>query len=223
MEEEGHHHLVLANAYIKAFLVEIPPHESTLYHRHDLPYVSLPPPPLADGPSTPVASNAGPRPAGPRVSYALGGFSHSVNNTADVTLRNIAIELLRPQGPARNRCAEVIRGQSLENCVTVRKRSSESSAFASSVETLFETDEISVGEWELAPGSTIAPADAHLSTLVGGLSGIEEVTAEGDSRLVPQAGLVWLLAGSKTTLKSGPSGGHFVAIKFKDSGLASSR
>jgi len=219
MEEEGHHHLVMENAYIRAFFVEIPPHESTLYHRHDLPYVSLPPPPLANGPSTPVASNARPSPSGPRVSYALGGFSHTVNNTAEVTLRNIAIELLRPQGPARNRCAEIVRGQPLGDC----DKPASADPAGTSHYALFETDEIVVEDWEIAPGATISPADAHLSTLVGGLSGIEEVTAKGDSRLAPQAGLVWLLAGSKTTLKSGPSGGHFVTITFRDSGLPSPR
>ena len=213
MEEEHHHHLVLENAYVKAFYVEIPAHESTLYHRHDLPYVSFPPPPLPDAPQPSVAANVRPVPPGPRVGYAAAGFSHAVNNSSDVALRNVAIELVRPQGTVRNRCAEAVRGQPLNDC---DKQPSSDPSIPSHY-SLFETDEILVEYWDIGPGLTIKPADAHLSTLVGGMSGIVEVTAGGDSRAVPQAGLVWLLAGSEATLKAGPTGGQFVTIQFKDS------
>jgi len=213
MEEEHHHHLVLENAYIRAFYVEIAAHESTLYHRHDLPYVSFPPPPLADEPQPSVSATARPAPAGPRVGYAAAGFSHAVNNSSDVDLRNIAIELVRPQGTVRNRCAEAVRGQPLNDC----DKQPPSDSSAPSHYSLFETDEILVENWDIGPGLTIKPADARLSTLVGGMSGIVEVTAGGDSRAVPQAGLVWLLAGSEATFKAGPMGGHFAMIEFKDS------
>ncbi len=217
VEEEGYHHLVFQNAYVKVLYVEIPAHESTLYHRHDLPYVSFPPPPLADA-SPSQSADGRSLPPGPRVSYAVGGFSHVMNNTSDVALRNIAIELLRPQGTVRNRCAEILRGQPLENCVTVRTTKPESGDFVSSVKTLFETDEISVSEWEIAPGSTISPADARASMLVGGMNSIVDVTGGGDSRMVPQAGVIWLLADSKASLTSAPdASGHFTVIRFKDS------
>lgn len=212
MEQEHHHHVVFENAYVKVVYVEIPPHESTLYHRHDLPYLSFPPPSLAD--LTPPSTNGHSLPAGPHVSYAVGGFSHTVTNTSDITLRNIAIELLRPQGTVRNRCAEVLRGQPLNDC---DKPAASSTTFPVHY-TLFETDGIAVEDWEIAPGSTISPADARVSTLVGAMNGISDVTGGGDSRMVPQAGLLWLLADSKATLKAGPDAtGHFVMIRFKDS------
>ena len=217
VEEEGHHHLVFENAYVKVLYVEIPAHESTLYHRHDLPYVSFPPPPLADASPSQSTYGRSLSPE-PHVSYAVGGFSHAMNNASDVALRNIAIELLRPQGTVRNRCAEVLRGQPLENCVTVRKTKPESGDFVSSAKTLLETDEMSVIEWEIAKGSTISPADDRMSMLVGAFSGITDVTGGGDSRMVPKAGVIWLLAGSKATITAAPdANGHFVAIRFKDS------
>ena len=213
VEEEGHHHLVFENAYVKVLYVEIPAHESTLYHRHDLPYVSFPPPPLSDA-SQSQAPNGRSLPPGPHVSYAAGGFSHAMNNTNDVALRNIAIELLRPQGTVRNRCAEILRGQPLTDC----DKPAASSTTLPAHYTLFDSDEIVVEFWEIAPGSTVTPADPRVSMLVGGLSGITDATAGGDSRIVPQAGVVWLLAGSRATFTAGPGDdGYFAAIKFKDS------
>src|SRR5689334_22682232 len=43
MEQEHHHHLEFENSYVRVFFVEIPSHESTLFHRHDFPYLSVPP------------------------------------------------------------------------------------------------------------------------------------------------------------------------------------
>jgi len=220
MEEEQHHHLVFQNAYVRVFYVEIPAHESTLYHRHDLPYVSLPPPPSPDAPPPAAAPNGRPMPSGPRVSYALGGFSHAVNNTSDVTLRNIAIELLRPQGNARNRCARIVREQSLGDCDELITKSGLTSL---SHKTLFETDEIIAQDWEIGPDEKTWPADEKLSSLVGGMSGIVNVIVNGDAQAIPQAGLVWLLPGSKTALEAGKdTAGHFITITFKDSAKPSS-
>ena len=213
MEQEQHHHLVFENAYIKAFYVEIPPHDRTLYHRHDLPYLSLSPPLLG---STPPTSSGGPPSGGPRVGYMAGGFSHTVTNSRDVALRNVAIELLRRQGTVRNRCAQVIPEQLPGTCnKPTLDRSVDSVNYP-----LFETDEIAVQGWDVAPGATIRPADTRLSMLAGGLDGIVNVIANGDSRMVPQAGLVWLLAGSRTGFEAGKdSVAHFVTIVFSDSAL----
>lgn len=202
MEEEHHHHLVFENSYVKAYYVEIPGHESTLYHRHDLPYVSLPLP------------SAGTVPPAPRVGYAAAGFSHAVNNPGDAPLRNVAVELVRPQGSVRNRCAEVVRGQPLTDC---DKPGSPSPSVPLHY-ALFETGEILVEYWELGPNSAIDPADARLDILVGSLSGITEADAASRSPLAAQAGLEWLPAGSEAVFKtSAKSGGHYITIKFKDS------
>ena len=215
MEQEQQHHLVFENSYVKVFYVEIPPHESTLYHRHELPYISLPPPPLSDAPSpagSPNTPNARSTPPGPHVSYAPGGFSHTVNNTSDRTLRNIAIELVRPQGTVRNLSEQVVRDQPANNRPTLIKR-----GLGFVVQSLFETDEIRVEYWKVFPNSTVMPADWHFSSLWGGADGIVEAVANGDSRPIPQAGLAWLLPGSKTTFRTGDAPGHFVTIVFKDS------
>ena len=113
--QEHHHHLEFENSYVRVFFVEIPAHDSTLFHRHDLPYLSasptgadaaMPPPPRPLGQETGL----------PTVGYSPGNFSHAVSNSRDFPLRNVAIELLRPQGNVRNRCAQAVRDQPKENC-----------------------------------------------------------------------------------------------------------
>src|SRR5919197_2783922 len=36
---EGHHHLVLENSYVRVFKVEVPPKDATLMHRHRHDYI----------------------------------------------------------------------------------------------------------------------------------------------------------------------------------------
>src|SRR5579862_4473442 len=115
MEQEHHHHLEFENSYVRVFFVEIDAHDSTLFHRHDFPYLSVPP--MGAGaamPTPPPAAREGTEL--PMIGYSPGNFSHTVNNSRDFALRNVAIELLRPQGSVRNRCAQAVRDQPRENC-----------------------------------------------------------------------------------------------------------
>jgi hypothetical protein len=211
MEQEHHHQLVFENSYVKAFYVEIPAHDQTLYHRHDLPYVSLPPPGEASG-----SASGRPQPPGPRVGYMAGGFSHAVSNSSDVALRNVAIELLHPQGPVRNRCAEVLRGEPLIDC----DQPASPDPSRPWQYTLFETDEIVVAYHCLPPGSA-SPFSPSLDMLVGALSGVTTTAREGaradGAFFEPRSGLVWLPAGSTAVFQAAPGAvGHFIAIAFKD-------
>jgi len=215
MEEEHHHQLVFENSYVKAFYVEIPAHDATLYHRHDLPYVSLPPP-AADGLNPPAIVSGRALPPEPRIGYMAGGFSHAVSNPSDVALRNVAIELLHPQGAVRNRCAEVVRGQPLTNC----DKPTPLDPSLLSRYTLFETDEIVVEYLALPPDSIFTSTGTSVM-LVGGLSGVTTNAPEGSREdgafFEPRSGLVWLPADSTTVFKPAPGGvGHLVLIRFKD-------
>ena len=211
IEQEHYHQQVFANSYVKAFYVEIPAHDATLYHRHDLPYVSLPPP-LANAPTVPAGAPA----QQPRVSYNPGGFSHAVTNSGDVALRNVAIELLHPQGAVRNRCQEVVRGQPLNNC---DKPTSPDPSVPYHY-TLFETDEIVVEYFALPPHS-IFTSSPNRDMLAGGLSGVNTNAPTGARAngpfFEPRSGLAWLPSGSTTLFEAAPDAvGHFITIKFKD-------
>jgi hypothetical protein len=152
----------------------------------------------------------------PRVGYSPGNFSHAVSNSRDFPLRNVAIELLRPQGMVRNRCAQVVREQPKEKCDLPEP----TAAIPATHVPLFETDELLVEAWRIAPNVTIPPWDDRADILLASLSGVS-VTASGgiNSANALKGGLLWLPAGSKPVFESTRVGeGHFIAITFKDPG-----
>ena len=218
MEQEHHHHLEFENSYVRVFFVEIPAHESTLFHRHDFAYLSVPPT-GADAAMGPPPGRLEQETGLPMIGYSPGNFSHAVSNSRDFALRNVAIELLRPQGTIRNRCAQAVRDQPKENCDIPEP----SAAVPATHAPLFETDELLVEAWHIGANVTAPPWDDHADILLASLSGVS-VTASGgiDSANALKGGLLWLPAGSRPIFKTAPgSDGHFIAITFKDSGSRS--
>jgi len=94
---EPHHHLVLENAYVRVFKVEVPPHDATLMHSHHHDYIFV----------TLGASEVGNDVKGkPPVTLKLqdgetrfvpGNFAHIARNLADTPFRNVTIELLQDE------------------------------------------------------------------------------------------------------------------------------
>lgn len=91
--DEPHHHLVIANDYVRAFAVEIPPHSRTLCHQHPHQYLLY----VASG-SEIVSAAREEEPK--RLSYADGecelskaGLVHVVDNLGDGAFRNVVVEL----------------------------------------------------------------------------------------------------------------------------------
>jgi hypothetical protein len=218
MREEGHHHRVFENSYVHVFFVEIPAHETTLLHHHDLPYVSIPPGGVDAAPPPAGGTTANSPPSFARVGYAAGNFSHAVTNSTDVTLRNVAVELVRPQGTVRNRCSAVLGNQPRETCDVPELTAANPSRHAP----LMETDEMLVESWEIGPGATSPPLDDGMDMLIAGLTGVKITGESGiDSANVLRGGELWLPAGSKPIFQTAPDrGGHFIAITFKDSAPA---
>jgi quercetin dioxygenase-like cupin family protein len=96
---EPHHHLVLENAQVRVFLVEVAPHTATLMHRHDHDYffVTL-------GATEIENDVAGKPPISLKLQdgetrFSTGGFAHIAKDLGDTPFRNVTIELLQP-GPA---------------------------------------------------------------------------------------------------------------------------
>jgi hypothetical protein len=213
VESESHHHVVLENSYVRVLFVEIPPHESTLLHHHDLPYVSIPPG-GADAMPLQVEGAAQPGTRTPGVGYAVGGFSHVVTNSSDVMLQNIAVELIHAQGKARNRCEPAVRGQPWLGICEPKKLD----AFPFYKLPAFETDESLVEGWSVRHNFTSHPLKVSRGMLVAGLTGVTiSAGGETDSEKAPH-GILWIPARSKMVLRTTPeSNGHFYSITFKDS------
>jgi quercetin dioxygenase-like cupin family protein len=99
IDAEPHHHLVLENAQVRVFQVEVAPHTATLMHRHgrDYFFVTL-------GAAEIENDVAGKPPVSLKLQdgetrFSTGGFAHVAKNLADTPFRNVTIELLQP-GPA---------------------------------------------------------------------------------------------------------------------------
>jgi hypothetical protein len=214
MEQEHHHHLEFENSYVRVFFVEIPAHESTLFHRHDFPYLSVPPT-GADAAMPPSPGPAGQETGLPIVGYSPGNFSHAVSNSRDFALRNVAIELLRPQGTVRNRCAQVVRDQPKEGCDILEANT----ATPATRTPLFETDELLVEAWHITGHVTTPPWDDPADVLLASLSGVSVAASGGiNTANALKGGLLWVPAGSNPVFKTAQaSDGQFIAITFKDS------
>ncbi len=96
VDAEPHHHLVLENAQVRVFQVEIAPHTATLMHRHARDYVLV-----SLGPAEFENDVAGKPPVTVKLQdgearFTAGGFAHVVKDLAETPFRNLTIELLQP-------------------------------------------------------------------------------------------------------------------------------
>jgi len=216
VKDEPHHHLLLENDYVRAWGVSIPGHQATLPHNHDLPYffVAVGSADFTNAvtgkPEARVTMGDG------QLRYSKGGFSHLVRTETDAPFRNFTIELLRPQGAARNRCVKVIADSPLD-C-----RQTTASPLGATATLVFETDEIAVQLAEVSSLLRITDADAQPARLFGILDQSElSVETPGQSAKKLHSGeALWLNAGTVATLLNSGAGAtsRFVIVTFKDSG-----
>ena len=91
--DEPHHHLVIANEYVRAFAVDVPPRTRTLCHRHPHEYLLY----VAQGAEiVSAARDEEPK----KLNYVAGecelskaGLVHVVENPGDAAFRNVVVEL----------------------------------------------------------------------------------------------------------------------------------
>lgn len=101
ISQEHHHHLVMENAYVRVYEVEVPAHEATLMHQHDHDYVYIV---LGDSEVTNHLQRKAPAKLhlpDTTVNLSKGPFAHIAANNGDAAFRNVTIELLKPQGEVK--------------------------------------------------------------------------------------------------------------------------
>ncbi|HXZ33744.1 MAG TPA: hypothetical protein VEH30_15815 [Terriglobales bacterium] len=92
---EPNHHLVLENAYVRVFQVEVAPHSATLVHRHrhDYIFVTLGSAEISNEvkgkPPVTLKLEDG------ETRFTPGNFAHLARNLAETSFRNVTIELLQ--------------------------------------------------------------------------------------------------------------------------------
>jgi hypothetical protein len=139
LRDEPHHVLIMQNDFARIYAVSVPPNDTTLMHRHDRPYLAI------NFGAAAIENDVQGKPAvnlqlaDGQVIYSLGGFAH-VAKTSGAAFRNVTVELIKPQGTAKNLCKEIVVGplaclqteeaskQSATQTADVRKRISPGSA-----------------------------------------------------------------------------------------------
>jgi quercetin dioxygenase-like cupin family protein len=212
---EPHHHLKIENEYVRAYYVEVAPHESTQLHRHDHDYifVSLGPADVVnavpDKPEVHLLLKDG------ETHFTRGGFAHIARNLSDAPFRNVTIELLHPQGEAHNECGFVIPGQGAAVC--------DPPPGADWAHTQFETAEARLDHVWLSSKGKDKEKASKFSFLVLGLSGSEiKINTKGKSRKTLREGeMEWFDAGSEVQFSSyeDTKTAQFLKLTFKDSAV----
>jgi quercetin dioxygenase-like cupin family protein len=158
---EPHHHLVLENASIRVFNVDVPPHTESLmhWHRHDYIYVML-------GPTEVVNAVQGKDPVTVKLvegetRFSPGPFAHIARNISDQPFRNLTIEIL-DDAKLRQSTAKWDEDRGLDILQGGNKQ------------VLFVKDGIRATEFELQPGGVV-PMHPH--------TGPHLLVAVGDSDL----------------------------------------
>ena len=217
ISKEPHHHLLLENSYVRVFRVSVPPHDATLLHQHDVPYVYV-----ALGPGEVINAVAG-KPearlvmADGQVCYSPGGFAHICRTDAGLMFNNVTIELLKPQGEPRNLCAQIIPDGAAAPCGTT-PADKQKSYF---IEPQFETAEITVDQIQIGPKAGKLGTIPQTESLLVALNESEiQIEVEGQpTKTLGPGEVIWLNAGSLETLSiPGKKPSRYLQLSFKDSG-----
>ncbi len=208
---EPHHHLKIDNEYVRAYYVEVPPHEDTQLHQHDHDYiyVSLGPADVVNAvlnkPEVHLLLKDG------ETHFTRGGFAHVARNLSDAPFRNVTIELLHPQDHLQNLCKVVAQGDS-GSCV---RNDTDPDRYLE--EPWFETREFRIDFLQLQRNGKfvqrIPTGCLYVSLDEGQLQDKSDEQAAnmhaGDVFWVPGAAILNLR-------NSGPSASRFLLLWFKD-------
>jgi hypothetical protein len=190
---EPHHHLKIENEYVRAYYVEVPPHDATQLHQHDHDYIFVA---LGDSdvtnavlgkPEVRLQLKDG------EVRFTRGGFAHVARNNSDAPFRNVTIEFLRPQGEPRNLCEQI--GQApLGDCRPAHDPQV-------SIVPLFETGDTRLELLTLAPQASFEMIGRTGRLLVAFDKAELEVRLSGkaSSLQLHSGGLLWLSPGDDST------------------------
>jgi quercetin dioxygenase-like cupin family protein len=206
IDAEPHHHLVLENAQVRVFQVEIAPHTATLMHRHGRDYVLV-------NLGTAEFENdvAGKPPVSVKLQdgetrFSAGGFAHIVKNLAETPFRNLTIELLQPApttpGSGDEKPRELPGG---------------------TITPLFVKDGVRVSDIRLKAGGTIPKHHhdgPHLVVAVTDLSLRNEVEGQAATTRTLKAGEVaWIPGGiTHTVTNVAPGEARLITLEMPEEG-----
>jgi oxalate decarboxylase/phosphoglucose isomerase-like protein (cupin superfamily) len=203
---EPHHHLILENASIRVFIVDVPPHTESLmhWHRHDYIYVML-------GPTEVVNAVQGKDPVTVKLAegetrFSPGPFAHIARNISDQPFRNLTIEILE-DARLRQSTAQWDEDRGLDILAGGTKQ------------VLFVKDGIRATEFELQPRGVVPThhhSGPHLLVAVSDLEIRSDVEGQGPMPGHFKSGdAKWLPGGySHSIMNVGTHPAKFVTLEF---------
>lgn len=216
---EPHHHLKIENEYVRAYYVEVPPHEDTLLHQHDHDYLFVT---LGDTevinavlgkPEIKLALKDG------EVRFTRGGFAHVARNLGEAPFRNVTIELLHTQGEVHNLCEKIVEGE-LGRCQPFHNHSFSGKGYVESTEMLVFSGTMKpkaqFNDMGIDDHLLVAMDQAEFEVKFPGAAGPRE-PGQPRTRLGP-GDVLWIPANrvaTMTNLRAKPS--SYLDILFKDS------
>jgi len=189
---EPHHHLRIDNEFVRAYYVEVAPHDETQLHQHDHDYiyVSLGPADVAnavlDKPDVHLSLKNG------ETRFTHGGFAHVARNLSDAPFRNITIELLKASGEPRNLCAQIVPNLASAGCDKTNGTARGGHGF--SVETQLEADAMRLNLVRLDPETEHAGVSLEADSLLVPLEGSDvQIKIQGEPPKILHGGeLAWI-------------------------------
>jgi hypothetical protein len=189
---EPHHHLRIDNEFVRAYYVEVAPHDETQLHQHDHDYiyVSLGPADVVNAvlnkPDVHLLLKDG------ETRFTHGGFAHVARNLSDAPFRNITIELLKPSGEPRNLCAQIVPNLASVGCDKTKVLALGGHSF--SVETQLEADAMRLDLVRLEPETEHAGVGLESDSLLAPLNGSEvQIRLKGEpSKMLRGGELAWI-------------------------------
>ena len=204
---EPAHHLALANEQVRVFQVEVPPHASTLLHRHGHDYVFVT---LGEAHISNEVTGKPPRElelADGETRFTPGDFAHVARNLADRPFRNVTIELMQDE--------------KLRNAPSPwPQESGDREIPGGRIKVLFVRDGARVSAVELQPGATVPSHHhdgPHLLVAVSDLDLRSDVAGRGPTSAKLKSGDVkWLPGGfTHTVTNTGKAPARLVTVEFK--------
>ena len=176
---EPHHHLRIDNEFVRAYYVEVAPHDETQLHQHDHDYiyVSLGAADVVnavlDKPDVHLVLKDG------ATRFTPGGFAHVARNLSDAPFRNITIELLKPSGEPRNLCAQIAPNRASVGCDKTTAAAGGGHGF--SIEPQLETDAMRLDLVRLEPETESAGVALEADSLLVPLDGSDiQIKIQGE-------------------------------------------
>lgn len=202
---EPGHHLALQNRDTRVFQVELPPHAATQLHLHRYSYlfVNL-------GRAQIENDVQGKAPVRMKLldgetELAQGPFAHLIKNVGDTPFRNVTIEILRPPSPAGQEPRRE-RGLSLDSGLAV--------------ETLYDTAQVRVSDFQLNPGAHVDIQQDKWPHLLVAVSALklrdQRPTGRGQDLNQKPGGISWSEGGHPHTFTNlGLRPAHWIDVEFK--------